>query len=601
MSDSLASRLAQQRLDRHQDTSKEAPSTGVHSEFNAFLSADEAVTTGATFEKLLEAAELTHLQGCGLALYDALKAAVAPMLNFKTGKIFSGLDTRIAAGKALVAGMLHGTSEPPPYRVLICGAGPVGLRSAVEAATLGLDVVVVEKRTAFSRANIITLWDETMADLLSLGGKLFCPNLVSTGNPKHAGTRDMQLILLKNLLLLGGSVRYGMRITGLSSPAAPGQAGRWEARFVPYVRGEKEGAHEMDAAAKALEFQKLKTYEEEFQKLGNKSKLREACDVDPSFLAVTGGDESVAFDAYLIAEGGWSDSTRKLGFCKIVNKRNPTFGLVINMEYDKSNAEEKARKSKLWHTLGSDWPLRECRVLAEFLEYLKGDSHFFAAVVSLENRDQEKTLQYLEQARGTGTLTPEAERALEITASRAGLLEMGVIRAKLPRAQLLQPENVDAEALEQMARLIATECGLPGTTKFCETNPVQIFDFSSLARCEAPLKLLHADGTVGLGTPDEAAKAGSSGAAIVCPIGDALQEPLWTSGLGINRGFHGGLNAVYAALCARHQGVGAACTEMDKAWARMLAINWPFKLAGEGSQGLVKPGGKWTADPKTRL
>ena len=104
-------------------------------------------------------------------------------------------------------------------------------------------------------------------------------------------------------------------------------------------------------------------------------------------------------------------------------------------------------QTRLWHALGMDWPLTECIVLAEFLEYLKGESHFFAAVVSLENALKEKQAAYLEQVRGTGTLTAEAEASLELMATRAGLLEMGVLKQKLPRATLLQPENVDAEAL----------------------------------------------------------------------------------------------------------------------------------------------------------
>ena len=169
---------------------------------------------------------------------------------------------------------------------------------------------------------------------------------------------------------------------------------------------------------------------------------------------------------------------------------------------------------------------------------------------------------------------------------------------------MLQRHNVDAQALRKMARLIATECGLPPTTAFCETNPVQLFDFSSLARCEAPLKLLHGNGAVTIGEKDNAVKAsaGSSTGGVgglVLPIGDALQEPLWTSGLGINRGFHSGLNA--AALVARQQGLPAACAAMDTAWARMLDINWPSGLAGEGSKGIVHPGTTWSADPASRL
>ena len=237
------------------------------------------------------------------------------------------------------------------------------------------------------------------------------------------------------------------------------------------------------------------------------------------------------------------------------------------------------------------------------MNHTQGETHFFAAVVKVENRDADKNLAYLEQMRSTGTLTPEAEAALKRNSTSKGLVEMGVVKAKLPRAEMLQPANVDAEALRNMARLIATECGLPPTTDFCATNPVQLFDFSSLARCEAPLKLLHGNGAVTLGTTDEALKAAGNGAAagLVFPIGDALQEPLWTSGLGVNRGFHSGLNAVYAALVARHQGLPAACNAMDAAWARMLAINWPSGLAGEGSKGIVKPGNTWCADPASRL
>jgi len=572
--------------------------------FEAFLVADEVDETEKAFANLLTAASCdASLRGSGLPLYNAVKAAVSPTLNFRQGKLFTSLDTRIAAARAVVSKM--GTAPNEPFRVLVCGAGPVGLRTAVEAAMLGMDVVVVEKRAAFSRANIITFWDETMADMLALGAKVYRPNLMSTGSPKHVGTRELQLILLKNVLLLGGTVRYGMCITGLVPPG--GSSSKWQGRFSPYVRAANEGAHEPDAAAKALEFQKLKSYEAEFEGTGNKGKLIERCELDAAFVgggSAASGEERVAFDAYLIGEGGWSDSTRKLGFTKVVVKANPRIGLVINMQYNMQAAAERAMKSRIYHCLGGDWPLRECKVLAEFLEYLKGESHFLALVVETENKYAEKQQRYLEEQRGSGLLTPEAEAAMEAQISRGGLVELGVCRKKLPRAQLLQPENVDAGALKDMARLIATEVGLPAEAQFCAVNPVQLFDFSSLARCERPLKLLRADGAVADGTPDEAAKAGAigAGAALVFPIGDALQEPVWTSGLGVNRGFHGGLNAVYVAACARHGALPAACAEADKAWARMLAITWPSGIATEYRKGCcVKPGEKWSSDPASRL
>ena len=58
-------------------------------------------------------------------------------------------------------------------KVLIIGAGPVGLRAAVEAALLGANVVVVEKRDSFSRNNVLHLWPFLIVDLKAIGIKSF--------------------------------------------------------------------------------------------------------------------------------------------------------------------------------------------------------------------------------------------------------------------------------------------------------------------------------------------------------------------------------------------------------------------------------------------
>ena len=64
-------------------------------------------------------------------------------------------------------------------RCLVIGAGPVGLRSAIEAALLGAKVEVVEKRSYFSRNNVLHLWPFLVEDLRALGAKSlypqFCP------------------------------------------------------------------------------------------------------------------------------------------------------------------------------------------------------------------------------------------------------------------------------------------------------------------------------------------------------------------------------------------------------------------------------------------
>ena len=58
-------------------------------------------------------------------------------------------------------------------QVLIIGAGPIGLRTAVEVALLGARVVIVEKRESFVRNNVLHLWPFLLTDFRSLGAKKF--------------------------------------------------------------------------------------------------------------------------------------------------------------------------------------------------------------------------------------------------------------------------------------------------------------------------------------------------------------------------------------------------------------------------------------------
>ena len=57
--------------------------------------------------------------------------------------------------------------------MLIVGGGPIGLRAAIEAALLGAEVDLVEKRTYFSRNNCVHLWPFVVTDLRNLGAKAF--------------------------------------------------------------------------------------------------------------------------------------------------------------------------------------------------------------------------------------------------------------------------------------------------------------------------------------------------------------------------------------------------------------------------------------------
>ena len=52
------------------------------------------------------------------------------------------------------------------------GAGPCGLRTAVETQLLGANTILIERRNAFTRNNVLKLWKFLIEDLKSLGKQL---------------------------------------------------------------------------------------------------------------------------------------------------------------------------------------------------------------------------------------------------------------------------------------------------------------------------------------------------------------------------------------------------------------------------------------------
>ncbi|KAM6321645.1 F-actin-monooxygenase MICAL3 isoform 4-T4 [Aegotheles albertisi] len=102
-------------------------------------------------------------------------------------------------------------------KCLIIGAGPCGLRTAIELSFLGAKVVVVEKRDAFSRNNVLHLWPFTIHDLRGLGAKKFYGKFCA-GSIDHISIRQLQLILLKVALILGIEIHVNVEFQGLVYP-----------------------------------------------------------------------------------------------------------------------------------------------------------------------------------------------------------------------------------------------------------------------------------------------------------------------------------------------------------------------------------------------
>ncbi|XP_046997628.1 F-actin-monooxygenase Mical isoform X1 [Schistocerca americana] len=122
----------------------------------------------------------------------------------------------------------------PNSRVLIIGAGPCGLRTAIEAQLLGAKVVVVEKRDRITRHNVLHLWPFVIHDLRALGAKKFFGKFCA-GSIDHISIRQLQFILLKVALILGVEVHEGVGFEGLVEPPEDQSIERtgWRANVTP--------------------------------------------------------------------------------------------------------------------------------------------------------------------------------------------------------------------------------------------------------------------------------------------------------------------------------------------------------------------------------
>ncbi|XP_068015969.1 F-actin-monooxygenase MICAL1 isoform X1 [Melanerpes formicivorus] len=199
----------------------EEPGNPAHVTFERFLRAGECQEVLGCFGELCQQ---LRLQGSRLQLYHNLKAA----LNYWNAKaLWSKLDKK-AGHKDYDQGTACANTK-----CLVVGAGPCGLRVAIELALLGAHVVLLEKRSSFSRNNVLHLWPFTIHDLRALGAKKFYGRFC-TGTLDHISIRQLQLILLKVALLLGVEVHTNVRFCGLIPPLgmAGGQGG-WRAVLQP--------------------------------------------------------------------------------------------------------------------------------------------------------------------------------------------------------------------------------------------------------------------------------------------------------------------------------------------------------------------------------
>uniref|UniRef100_A0A3P8UG86 Uncharacterized protein n=1 Tax=Amphiprion percula TaxID=161767 RepID=A0A3P8UG86_AMPPE len=171
--------------------------------FDEFVSAATCRAALRSFGQLCE-----HLQLNRSAAERPLYRPIKRHLNYwRANALWAKLDRRAAQMEYLRARACSNMT------CVIIGAGPCGLRTAVELSFMGARVVLLEKRDSFSRNNFY--------------GK-FC-----AGSIDHISIRRLQLVLLKVALLLGVQVHVNVEFRNLCSPVVlPAEVG-WRMEVSP--------------------------------------------------------------------------------------------------------------------------------------------------------------------------------------------------------------------------------------------------------------------------------------------------------------------------------------------------------------------------------
>ncbi|XP_039648080.1 protein-methionine sulfoxide oxidase mical3b isoform X6 [Perca fluviatilis] len=175
--------------------------------FDEYVSAETCRAALRSFSQLCE-----HLQLDRSATERPLYRPIKHRLNYwRANALWAKLDRRAAQREYQRGGACSNTT------CVIVGAGPCGLRTAVELSFLGARVVLLEKRDSFSRNNVLHLWPFTIHDLRGLGAKKFYGKFCA-GSIDHISIRQLQLVLLKVALLLGVEVHVNVEFKKLVEP-----------------------------------------------------------------------------------------------------------------------------------------------------------------------------------------------------------------------------------------------------------------------------------------------------------------------------------------------------------------------------------------------
>ena len=407
----------------------------------------------AAFARFLAATEVgeaqLHYDACVgiLSLAKPVKIAtlcpvLAPMVSHRLKQLLNGLDARARRPEYQP---LKGVRPRYSLQAVVIGAGPVGLRTAIELALIGARVEVLESRERFSRLQVLHLWEWVECDLIDLGIKYIDPSIFAAVDLRRCTTSQLQHSLYKVALILGVNVRFGVKVDSISALTS---------------------VHRKQ------------------------------------------------IDVLVDGSGARCGLLDELGFAQQVALRSArALCIVISLVNNKTPQELELRES----TWSQQYFLAE-----------------FGALMS-----QGVVLENLVYYRSTGAFADAATHYFVMTTTSDALHGYSALRELTDRQgddgrALCAPANVDTERLEQYARTaigafvpaLAQQALVPGQ--------LTLFDFSERKQSNRAANVVS-------GSSLGDARQGAS-CALVCRVGDALQEPFWPEGLGINRGFLGALD-----------------------------------------------------------
>ncbi|XP_023165273.2 F-actin-monooxygenase Mical isoform X4 [Drosophila hydei] len=227
----------QQLQQQQQQQQQQQLLTAQQQQQQALLMAEHAAAAEAAelFDLLCVATTMRQILALHRAMCEAVGLRSSPLNDFypklkakvrswKAQALWKKFDARAAHRVYGKGNACSGT------RVLVIGAGPCGLRTAIEAQLLGAKVVVLEKRDRITRNNVLHLWPFVITDLRNLGAKKFYGKFCA-GSIDHISIRQLQCMLLKVALLLGVEIHEGVSFDHALEPTGDGTG--WHAAVSP--------------------------------------------------------------------------------------------------------------------------------------------------------------------------------------------------------------------------------------------------------------------------------------------------------------------------------------------------------------------------------